>query len=115
MDPASLTLGAVATIIELYRFSMKTYDLYISVQDFTPTFGTIRLQLDIERKRLELWAQYMGIDRESGTHERLQKDPALLDIVKAIMTNMTATLQDGSKMLEDYADIVPLELGKSEP
>lgn len=78
MDPASFVIGVFGVVCELYKVSLATYDLYCSIQDFTPAFGKLRLALNIERERLKLWAEYMGIDQDSGINERLQNDPSLL-------------------------------------
>lgn len=113
MDPASLTLAVFGAVVELYKFSMKTYDLYLSIQDFTPAFRQLRLALVIERKRLELWAQHMGLDKESGINDRLREDPALLDIIEDILRSMAVTFKDSAKLLEEYME-PPLTEVKSE-
>ena len=104
MDPASFVFGALGVIVELYRVSMATYDLYLSIQDFTPAFRRLRLALEIERKRLELWAQSMGIDQGAGIDERLHNDQGLLEILKGILINMKESLEDSSKLLVEYQD-----------
>lgn len=104
MDPASLTIAAFGLVVELYKFSMKTYDLYLSIQEFTPAFRQLHLALDIERKRLELWAQHMGLDKESGTNERLRNDIGLLEIIHDILENMAMTFKDSRKLLEEYME-----------
>ena len=104
MDPASFVFSAVSVIVELYRVSMVTYDLYLSIQDFTPAFRRLRLALEIERKRLELWAQSVGIDQGAGIDERLQNDPGLLEILKGILINMKESLEDSSKLVVEYQD-----------
>ena len=104
MDPASLVLGVLGVVVELYRVSMVTYDLYLSIQDFTPAFRSLRLALEIERKRLELWAQSMGIDEGTGIDDTLQNDPALLEIIRGILINMKGSLEDGSRLLMEYQD-----------
>lgn len=109
MDPASLTLAVFGAVIELYKFSMKTYDLYLSIQDFTPAFRHLRLALDIERKRLELWAQHMGLDKESGMNDRLRNDASLLEIIQDILGNMAITFNDSAKLLEEYMEPPPTD------
>lgn len=109
MDPASLTLAVFGTVVELYKFSMKTYDLYLSIQDFTPAFRQLRLALDIERKRLELWAQHMGLDKESGMNDRLRNDASLLEIIKEILKNMAITFNDSANLLEEYMEPPPTD------
>ena len=81
---------------------MATYDLYCSIQDFTPAFSNLRLALNIERERLKLWAECMGIDRESGINERFQTHPTLLETIKQILIKMNETFNDSAKMLEEY-------------
>ena len=83
---------------------MVTYDLYLSIQDFTPTYRSLRLALEIERKRLELWAQSMGIDQGTGIDDSLQNDPDLIEIIKGILISMKGSLEDGSKLLVEYHD-----------
>ena len=83
---------------------MVTYDLYLSIQDFTPTYRSLRLALEIERKRLELWAQSMGIDQGTGIDDSLQNDPDLIEIIKGILISMKGSLEDGSKLLVEYQD-----------
>ena len=102
MDPASFVISVLGVVVELYRVSMVTYDLYLSIQDFSPAFRNLRLALEIERKRLELWAQSMGIDQSSAINERLQNDPALLEIIKSILTKMKERFDDSNKLLIEY-------------
>lgn len=104
MDPASIAIGVLGTVLELYKVSMQAYDLYLSIQEFNPAFGKLRLALDIERKRLELWAQRMGLDVELGFNERLRNDSGLLEIIQSILTEMKSTFEDSAKMLDDYAE-----------
>lgn len=113
MDPASLTLAVFGVVVELYKFSMKTYDLYLSIQEFTPAFRQLHLALDIERKRLELWAQHMGLDKESGSNDRLRNDIGLLEIIHDILENMAVTFKDSTKLLEEYMEASSTE-AKSE-
>ncbi len=102
MDPASFVLSVLGVVVELYRVSMVTYDLYLSIQDFSPDFRSLRLALEIERKRLELWAQSMGIDQTNGINERLQHDLDLLEIIRGILTNMKDSFKDSNKLLVEY-------------
>ena len=102
MDPASLIIGVFGVVCELYKVSMQTYDLYISIKDFSPDHKNLRLALNIERERLKLWAQCMGVDEKSGMNERLRDNPDLLELIKDILTKMTETFSDSAKMLEEY-------------
>ena len=102
MDPASLIVGVFGVVCELYKVSMQTYDLYISIKDFSPDFKNLRLALNIERERLKLWAQCMGVDQRSGINERLRENPDLLELIRDILTNMTETFGHSAKMLEEY-------------
>lgn len=109
MDPAGIALAVFGTIVELYKISMKTYDLYLSIQDFTPAFRELGLALKIERKRLELWAQHMGLEKESGMNDRLRNDSTLLEIIQEIFENMVVTFNDSTKMTEEYTESLPTQ------
>ena len=104
MDPVTLGVGVLGVVVELYKFSMETYDLYLSIKDFTPAFRSLRLAIDIERKRLELWAQHMGLEKDSFVNERLRNDPSLLELTKSILTEMTQTLKESAEMIEFYRE-----------
>lgn len=110
MEPASVALAVLGTVVELYRLSMKTYDLYLSIQDFPPAFRKLRLALDIERKRLEQWAHYMGLEKGSGINDRLRNDAGLLDIVHKILEEMTLTFNDCATLLDEYREIPSAEV-----
>lgn len=113
MDPASISLAVFGTVVELYKISMKTYDLYLSIQDFTPAFRQLRLALKIERKRLELWAQHMGLDNKNSMNDGIWNDQSLLEIIQEIFENMVVTFNDSTKMTEEYTELHPTEV-KSE-
>ena len=113
MDPASISLAVFGTVVELYKISMKTYDLYLSIQDFTPAFRQVRLALKIERKRLELWAQHMGLDNKNSMNDGIRNDQSLLEIIQEIFENMVVTFNDSTKMTEEYTELHPTEV-KSE-
>ena len=49
MDPVSLGVGFLGVVVGLYKFSMETYDLYLSINDFTLAFRSLRLAINIER------------------------------------------------------------------
>ena len=104
MDPLSLGVGVLGVVVELYRFSMETYELYLSIKDFTPAFRSLRLAIDIERKRLELWAQHMGLEKDSFVNERLRNDRSLLELTESILTEMTKTLKESADMIEFYRE-----------
>jgi HET-S-like prion-inhibition and propagation protein len=63
MEYVGLSLGIFSTVVQLYQSSVKAYDLYLAVKDFPPAYIKLRLGLEIERHRLELWAS-QTIDRE---------------------------------------------------
>ena len=104
MDPVSIGVGVLGVVVELYKFSMETYEVYLSIKDFTPAFRSLRLAIDIERKRLELWAQHMGLEKDSSVNERLRNDPLLLELTKSILTEMTKTLKESADMIEFYRE-----------
>lgn len=103
-DPASFAIGAFGVVCELYRLSMATYNLYVDIKNFSPAFKNIRLALNIERERLKLWAQCMGIDPELGINERLREHPELLELIREILTNMNDAFHDSAKMLDEYQE-----------
>ena len=103
MDPLSLGLGIFGVICELSRVSMQTYKLYTAIKDFPPAFRNLRLGLEIEKERLKLWAQCMGIEKNSGINEIFRYNVDLLDLVKDILMRMTETFSDSARMLDLYS------------
>lgn len=104
MDPVTLGVGVLGVVVELYKLSMEMYEAYLSIKDFTPAFRSLRLAIDIERKRLELWAEHMGLEKDSFVNERLRNDPSLLELTKSILTEMTKTLKESAEMIEFYRE-----------
>ena len=49
MDPVSLGVGFLGVVVGLYKFSMETYDLYLSINNCTLAFRSLRLAINIER------------------------------------------------------------------
>ena len=117
MDPASFGLGVLGAVVQLYRFSLETYELYLSIRDFTPAFRTLRLAIDVERMRLELWARHIGLGEDGRVAERLQTDSRLLELTKSVLTEMSKTLEESAVMLEYYREAEvespPVELNES--
>lgn len=101
MDPASLTIGVLALVSQLYT----CYQLYISIKDFSPAFRNLRLALQLERERFKLWVECMGIDQTSGINARLRDDAGLLDLIREILTKLKEAFDDSAKVLEEYQEI----------
>ena len=57
-DPVSVTfgiLGVIGTVIQVYGTVETAYDTYIQYADFDSTYEKLRMELFIERQRLEIF------------------------------------------------------------
>ncbi|KAN0071595.1 hypothetical protein V8E54_010191 [Elaphomyces granulatus] len=103
MEFVGLGLSIFSAVVQLYENSVKAYELYLAVKDFPPTYEKLRLALQIERHRLELWANqtiYNQIDQQR--HQSPQND-VLWRLFKDILSNMVATFEGGDRSIEAYA------------
>ncbi len=48
-------LGVIGTVIQVYGTVEKAYDTYIQYADFSHTYEKLRMELFIERQRLEIF------------------------------------------------------------
>ncbi|KAN0076091.1 hypothetical protein V8E54_007361 [Elaphomyces granulatus] len=106
MEYVGLSLSIFSTVVQLYQSSMKAYDLYLAVKDFPPRYIKLRLGLEIERHRLELWAS-QTIDRERHQLQSPQNN-VLWGLFKAILSNMVTVFEDSGQSTEDYEQYVGL-------
>ena len=103
MDYVGLGLSIFSAVVQLYESSVKAYDMYLAVKDFPPTYANLRLGLEIERHRLELWANqtiHNQIDRQR--HRQSPQNDVLWKLFRAILLSMITTFEGSSRSAEDY-------------
>jgi HET-S-like prion-inhibition and propagation protein len=102
MDFVGLGLSIFSAVVQLYENSVKAYELYLAVKDFPPTYEKLRLALQIERHRLELWAnQTIHNQIDQQRHQSPQND-VLWRLFKDILLNMVAIFEGGDQSIEAY-------------
>ena len=102
MDPVSLTLAIVPTVIQLYQVVMGAYDLFLDVKDFPKTYRHLQVELLVERHRLTLWASH--VMQEKLQDDKLQSPEELgcWKIFKFIFHEMLVAFEEGFGMMEGY-------------
>jgi hypothetical protein len=98
MDPISISLS----VLQLYEYSMKAYDLYLAVKDFPPTYLKLRLGLEIERQRLDLWARQIIHNQTDEQTNQSPREAVLWNLFRDILTNMIAAFEGSTRAMEEY-------------
>jgi hypothetical protein len=105
MDPVSAVgfgLSAFSAVVQLYQCSVTAYNLYLDVKDFPPTYIKLRLGLEIERQRLELWARQTIHNQDNLEIDQSSQHSVLWNLFKDILTNMMNAFEGGTRSMEEY-------------
>lgn len=105
MDGASLLLGIVPIVIQLYNAVSKGYDTFIEYKEFPSSYRELQIALKIERQRLELWGRKMLSDHRQREVELSQQDLGLWKLFEDIFRKMALELEGGTRTMEEYGHL----------
>lgn len=62
-----LGIGVFGIVVELHKISMETYEIYLSIKDFTPAFRSLRLAIDVVSMFLSTYCPMLNDPKRLAT------------------------------------------------
>lgn len=104
MDPVSLALGIIPVVVQAYQFIETAYDFYLKVKEFPVAFQELHVGLQIERYRLDLWANHMLSEEQQEQLKDSPGDIKLWKLIHAIFEKILAAFEEGDQTMSVYGE-----------
>ena len=78
------------------------YDTYIQLMDFLPDYQELRMGLEIERYRIDLWRRFVLAEDKTGQGNSPTYEIGLWALFECILTKMLETFSEIQHTLEEY-------------
>lgn len=104
MEAASVALGIVPVVVEIYKAVEAAYDLYLKIRDFPSTFEELHICLQIERYRLTLWGAHMLSEHQQEALKTSQSDLKLWRLFYSIFQKILGAFNEAGQIVGVYGD-----------
>lgn len=101
VDPISLTIGAVA-LASLFSLCVQCFDLIDVASNLGIDYEILLVKLSIEKRRLMIWGEAVGILRPDEDRDLLLDDPDTRVLVKRILENVQKLFHDADALRSKY-------------
>jgi Prion-inhibition and propagation len=101
VDPISLTIGAVA-LASLFSLCVQCFDLVDVASNLGLDYEILLVKLSIEKRRLMIWGEAVGILRPDEDRDLLLDDPETRALVERILMNIQKLFHDADALRSKY-------------
>jgi hypothetical protein len=113
IEPISLTIGAVA-LASLFSLCIQCFDLIEVGYNLGLDYELLIIKLSIEKRRLMIWGEAVGILRPDQDRDKLLDEPETHELIDRILTNIQKIFQDTDALrlkygLEKASDKQPIK------
>ena len=112
VEPVSLTIGAVA-LASLFSLSIQCFDLIEIGQRTSIDYEISVVKLSIEKRRLMVWGEAVGILRPDHDRDPLLDDPETRELVERILSSVYRLFYEAQNLRSKYGleEISPVQNG----
>jgi len=101
VEPISLTIGAVA-LASLFSLCIQCFDLIEVGCNLGLDYELLIVKLSIEKRRLMIWGEAVGILRPDQDRDKLLDEPETYELIDRILTNIQKKFHDGDALRSKY-------------
>jgi Prion-inhibition and propagation len=101
VDPISLTIGAVA-LASLFSLCVQYFDLIDVASNLGLDYEILLVKLSIEKRRLMIWGEAVGILRPDEDRDLLLDDAETHALVERILMNIQKLFHDADALRSKY-------------
>ncbi|ERF70978.1 hypothetical protein EPUS_09083 [Endocarpon pusillum Z07020] len=101
VDPISLTIGAVA-LASLFSLCVQCFDLINVASNLGTDYEILLVKLSIEKRRLMIWGEAVGILRPDEDRDLLLDDPETHALVERVLMNIQKLFHDADALRSKY-------------
>ncbi|EXJ66656.1 uncharacterized protein A1O5_10327 [Cladophialophora psammophila CBS 110553] len=101
VEPISLTVGAVA-LASLFSLCVQCFDLIEVGKNLGSDCELLLTRLSIEKRRLMIWGEAVGILRPDEDREPLLDKPETRELVKRILENLQSLFHEADSLKSIY-------------
>src|ERR1700761_1278497 len=101
MEPVSLTLGAIS-LAGLFSLCIQCFDLVEIGRKTSVDYEIMVVKLSIEKRRLMIWGEAVGILRPDQDRDPLLDKPETRELVKRILDNLQRLFYEADSLKSIY-------------
>lgn len=101
VEPISLTIGAVA-LASLFSLCVQCFDLIEVGRNLGLDYELLIVKLSIEKRRLMIWGEAVGILRPDQDRDQLLDEPETHQLVERILMNIQKIFHDANALQSKY-------------
>lgn len=101
VEPISLTVGAVA-LASLFSLCIQCFDLIGVGCNLGLDYELLIVKLSIEKRRLMIWGEAVGILRPDKDRDKLLDEPETRELIDRILSNVQKIFRDADTLQSKY-------------
>ncbi len=101
VEPISLAISAVA-LASLFSVCVQCFDLIVVARNLGLDYELLIVKLSIEKRRLMIWGEAVGILRPDQDRDQLLDEPETHQLVERILVNIQKLFQDADALRSKY-------------
>lgn len=101
VEPISLAIGAVA-LASLFSLCVQCFDLIVVARNLGLDYELLIVKLSIEKRRLMIWGEAVGILRPDQDRDRLLDEADTHQLVERILVNIQKLFQEADALRSKY-------------
>ncbi len=113
VEPISLAIGAVS-LASLFSLCVQCFELIQVGKNLAPDFELLIVKLSIEKRRLMIWGEALGVLRPDEKRDSLLDEPDTRQLVERILGNIQRLFTEAAALKADYGlDTVSSSAGQA--
>jgi hypothetical protein len=102
VEPVSLTIGVVA-LASLFSTCVECFEYFNSAKDLEEDFEVLLVKLDLEKTRLLIWGNAVGVLKADGEGRIIElNDAQRVELISRCLESMKNLLSDTDKLQKVY-------------
>jgi hypothetical protein len=101
VEPISLTIGAVA-LASLFSLCVECFDLIELARSLGPDFELLSIKLSIEKRRLMIWGEAVGILRPDLERDASLDQPETRQLIENVLNSIRKLFSDADSLSKTY-------------